>query len=82
MDSTVKQAEQIMSESKAIYAMIKDQVAGKDSARNRLFAVLAAIYLPFSLASGILGMNIRQFSTYSTNNPDELGDPRAPHGKS
>ena len=48
-------------ESTNIYSMIKDQVESKDSARNRLFAVVAAIYLPFTLASGILGMNIKQF---------------------
>ena len=48
-------------ESTNLYSMIKDQVAAKDSARNRLFAVVAAIYLPFTLASGILGMNIKQF---------------------
>ena len=48
-------------ESTNIYLMTKDQVDAKNSARNRLFAVVAAIYLPFTLASGVLGMNIKQF---------------------
>lgn len=47
---------------KSVYDISKDQIAGRDSARNKLFAALAAIYLPFSLATGVLGMNIREFT--------------------
>ena len=54
-----KRAAALLEEASKIYDTIKDQLAGKDSARNRLFAVLAAIYLPFTLASGVLGMNIQ-----------------------
>lgn len=52
-------------EVKQIYERIKDRMAAKNSARTKLFAVLAAIYLPFTLASGILGMNIADFTDYS-----------------
>jgi hypothetical protein len=79
MSQTHNTAKEALDESKAIYAMIQDQLAGKDSSRNRLFAILAAIYLPFTLASGILGMNIRQYSTYDNpNNPNSTADPKAP----
>ena len=57
-------------EAKRVYEMIKDQVSAKDSARNKLFAVLAAIYLPFTLASGILGMNIREFTGDNASPPE------------
>lgn len=46
----------------SIYKTARDQVSGKDSARNKLFAALAAIYLPFTLSTGVLGMNIKEIN--------------------
>lgn len=54
-------ASALHSEASIIYSTIKDRLPGKDSSRNKLFIFLGGIYLPFTLASGILGMNIKEF---------------------
>ncbi|KAL6721534.1 hypothetical protein ACLMJK_000638 [Lecanora helva] len=45
-----------------VYETIKTQIENKNSSRNILFAVLASLYLPFSLATGIFGMNIKEIN--------------------
>ncbi|KAI4208831.1 MAG: hypothetical protein LQ351_008160 [Letrouitia transgressa] len=45
-----------------VYETIKTQIENKNSSRNILFAVLASLYLPFSLATGVFGMNIREIN--------------------
>ena len=45
-----------------IYATSIDQLTGKNDGRTKLYAALAAVYLPFTLATGVLGMNIEEIS--------------------
>lgn len=46
--------------------MIKQQVEGKNNSRTTLFAIIAAVYLPLTLATGIFGMNIKQITASKT----------------
>ena len=45
-------------EAEQIYEVVKDQIAAQESTGNKLFTVLAAMYLPFTLTSSLFGMNI------------------------
>lgn len=55
----VSSARELQKESEKLQAMIKQQVEGKNNSRTALFAVIAAVYLPLSLTTGVFGMNIR-----------------------
>jgi Mg2+ and Co2+ transporter CorA len=56
----VSSANELQKESEKLQAMIKQQVDGKNNSRTTLFAVIAAVYLPLNLATGVFGMNIKQ----------------------
>ncbi|KAL8829026.1 MAG: hypothetical protein Q9191_002248 [Dirinaria sp. TL-2023a] len=49
-------------ELRQVYETIKMQIESKNGSRNTLFAIVASFYLPFSLATGALGMNIKEIN--------------------
>jgi hypothetical protein len=55
-------AKELHTKSEKLQAMIKQQVEGKSNSRTTLFAIIAAVYLPLTLATGIFGMNIKQIT--------------------
>lgn len=62
--NTSKRAFEIQQRADKIYAISLDQLDGKNDSRTKLFAALAAFYLPFTLATGVLGMNIKEIIDY------------------
>ncbi|KAL9614165.1 MAG: hypothetical protein Q9167_001317 [Letrouitia subvulpina] len=46
---------------------IKTQIESKNASRNFLFAILASLYLPFTLATGVFGMNIKEINNGTPN---------------
>lgn len=54
--------ESLEKELRQVHETIKMQIESKNGSRNTLFAILASFYLPFSLATGVLGMNIKEIN--------------------
>ena len=65
----LKVAEDLRKQAIAAEELIQSQIDTKTSSRTTLFTVIAAIYLPLSLATSILGMNIVGLGQTGANGP-------------